>query len=65
VYSKKDNAGLNISIPFGAIKSLSSHIIKELRIVISIPFGAIKSCRRLSCLFFQEISIPFGAIKRV
>ena len=54
----------NISIPYGAIKSLQAFLVCFPRYHISIPYGAIKSITIKKEIFLiKEISIPYGAIK--
>jgi len=61
----RKNKNLDISIPYGAIKSFVDCLLIYNYIFISIPYGAIKSitiCIVIVCII--NISIPYGAIKR-
>jgi len=62
----RKSKNLDISIPYGAIKSFCFSFVIFFCKFISIPYGAIKSATSGAFnILLKQISIPYGAIKRV
>jgi len=55
---------IQISIPYGSIKSMAFTLIFVLGMNISIPYGSIKRTYAPARPLHSLISIPYGSIKR-